>query len=72
MRLLCSSRPSQNEHVMNGKRTSFPSSGRETRLLVIRFDRMTHVQGVASQPFDLSKQFSESILPAQKFALKYQ
>jgi hypothetical protein len=32
----------------------------------------THVQGVVSQPFDFSKQFSERYLPAQKIALKYQ
>jgi hypothetical protein len=33
---------------------------------------MSHVQGVVSQLFDFSKQFSESIFTAQKFALKYQ
>ena len=31
-----------------------------------------HVQGVVSQAFDFSRQFLESILPAQKFVLKYQ
>ena len=33
---------------------------------------ISHVQGVVSQVFDLFEQFSENILPAQKFTLKHQ
>ena len=40
--------------------------------LWLQICKISHVQGVVSQPFDFSTQLLESILLAQKIALKYQ